>query len=86
MFKQVNGEINMPQISLYIDEDTLEKIGHMAKAENISISKWVGNNIKSLIKHQYPKDFFSLFGVIKDDTFQRSEELDPTLDIERESL
>ncbi|RKY55825.1 MAG: toxin-antitoxin system, antitoxin component [Candidatus Neomarinimicrobiota bacterium] len=76
----------MPQISLYIDEDTLEKIGQIAKAENISISKWVGNNIKSLIKNQYPKNFFSLFGAIKDETFQRSEELDPNLDTARDDF
>jgi hypothetical protein len=76
----------MPQISLYIDEDTLEKIGQMAKAENISISKWVGNNIRFLIKNQYPKNFFSLFGAIQDETFQKPEELDPTLDSERDGL
>jgi len=36
----------MPQISLYIDEETLSKIEKAAKKEHISISKWVGNNIK----------------------------------------
>jgi hypothetical protein len=74
----------MPQISLYIDEETLEKIGEIAKNENISISKWVGNNIRSLIKNQYPKDFFLLFGAIKDETFQRPEDIDPNLDTKRE--
>jgi len=76
----------MPQISLYIDEDTLEKIEHIAKNENISISKWVGNNIKSLIKNQYPNDFFSLFGAIGDETFQKPEYLDPDLDIQRDDF
>ncbi len=36
----------MPQISLYIDEETLKKIEKAAKKEHLSISKWVGNNIK----------------------------------------
>ena len=36
----------MPQISLYIDEETLKKVEKAAKKEHISISKWVGNNIK----------------------------------------
>lgn len=76
----------MPQISLYIDENTLEKIGEIAKNENLSISKWVGNNIKSLIKNRYPEDFFSLFGAINDDSFQRPEELDDDNDHIRESF
>ena len=76
----------MPQISLYIDEDTLEKVSELAKSENLSISKWVGINIKSLIKNRYPKDFFSLFGAIKDETFQRSEELNFNSDHKRESF
>jgi hypothetical protein len=77
---------HMPQISLYIDEKTLEKIADIAKSENISISKWVGNNIRSLIKNRYPKDFFSLFGSINDDTFKRPEGLDPKKDLNREKL
>lgn len=36
----------MPQISLYIDEETLKKVEKASKKEHISISKWVGNNIK----------------------------------------
>jgi hypothetical protein len=37
-----------------------------------------------LIKNQYPKDFFLLFGAIKDETFQRPEDIDPNLDTKRE--
>ena len=40
----------MPQISLYIDKDTLTKIEKAAAKERISISKWVGKNIKKEIK------------------------------------
>jgi hypothetical protein len=76
----------MPQISLYIDDDTLEKIAEIAKSENLSISKWVGGNIKSLIKNRYPEDFFSLFGTLKDENFQRPEELDPKNDHKREPV
>jgi hypothetical protein len=36
----------MPQISLYIDKVTLAKIVKAAAKEHISISKWVGKNIK----------------------------------------
>jgi hypothetical protein len=76
----------MPQISLYIDEGTLEQISQRAKSENISISKWVGNNIKTLIKNQYPDNFFSLFGAIKDETFQKHADLDIVHDSKREEF
>lgn len=58
----------MPQISLYIDEETLSKVEKAAKKEHISISKWVGNNIKRSFDGQYPKDYFKVFGSIKDES------------------
>ncbi|HXK50639.1 MAG TPA: hypothetical protein PKW56_09265 [Clostridiales bacterium] len=44
----------MPQISLYIDEETLKKVEKTAKKEHVSISKWVGNNIKRSFSKDYP--------------------------------
>ena len=59
----------MPQISLYIDKDTLAKIEKAAAKEHISISKWVGKRIKKIIKDDYPKGYFDLFGSITDKSF-----------------
>jgi hypothetical protein len=61
----------MPQISLYVDQDTLSKIEKKAHRSHTSISKWVGNNLKRIIDNNYPEDYFSLFGSINDDTFER---------------
>lgn len=58
----------MPQISLYIDEETLKKIEKAVKKEHISISKWVGNNIKRSFNSEYPENYFNLYGSIKDET------------------
>ena len=60
----------MPQISLYIDKDTLEKVEKAAKVEHLSISKWVGLRIQNAINTEYPKNYFNLFGSIEDDSFQ----------------
>lgn len=76
----------MPQVSLYIDKDTLIKIEHLAKKNHTSISKWVGNNLKRLIKDDYPDDFFSLFGAITDKTFVRPESLSFSNDVKREVI
>jgi hypothetical protein len=64
-------EAGMPQISLYIDGDTLKKIETRAKQEAVSVSKWVGKSIKKSISDEYPKDFFMLFGALKDTPFER---------------
>jgi PHD/YefM family antitoxin component YafN of YafNO toxin-antitoxin module len=58
----------MPQISLYIDEETLKKIEKAAKREHLSISKWVGNNIRRSFKSEYPENYFDLYGSVKDET------------------
>ncbi|MDR3336292.1 MAG: hypothetical protein LBT16_03710 [Treponema sp.] len=61
----------MPQISLYIDEDTLQNVEKRAKQENISVSKWVGERIKKSIHDEYPEGFFELFGSLKNTPFER---------------
>jgi hypothetical protein len=65
----------MPQVSLYIDKETLVKIEQLAHKNHTSISKWVGNNLKRLVKDDYPEDFFNLFGAISDNTFVRPKSL-----------
>ncbi len=60
----------MPQISLYIDKETLESIEKAAAAEKTSISKWVGKRLKRSLRTEYPRDFERLFGAIRDESFQ----------------
>lgn len=60
----------MPQISLYIDKETLAKVEKAAKNQHLSVSKWVGKHIKKAVNEEYPEGFFDLFGSINDDSFQ----------------
>lgn len=76
----------MPQISLYVDQNTLEKIEQSAGEHNTSISKWVGEIIKKSLKDEYPKGFFDLFGSAKDDTMVRPPQIDSSADIKREEI
>jgi hypothetical protein len=73
----------MPQVSLYIDQETLIKIEQLAQKNHTSISKWVGNNLKKLIKDDYPDDFFELFGAIQDVSFNRPKGLSFRADTKR---
>ena len=76
----------MPQISLYIDNDTIKKIERAAKLENKSISKWVASRIKLSLEKKWPNDWFNLYGSIKDDSFLEPEELNSADDNIREKL
>jgi hypothetical protein len=60
----------MPQISLYIDADTLKKVEVRAQQDRISLSKWVGNCLKSSIKDEYPEGFAKLCGALKETAFE----------------
>ena len=61
----------MPQISLYIDGPTLRKIEELAGRQNVSISRWVAEQVRSKIEPCYPPEFEQLFGSVQDATFQR---------------
>ena len=76
----------MPQVSLYIDKDTLARIEELAHRNNTSISRWVGNKLKNLIQDDYPDGFFDLFGAIDDDSFSRPSEISFGSDAPREDV
>ena len=59
----------MPQISLYIDKATLTKIERAANRDKVSISKWVGRNLRKVVSDDYPNNYFDLFGSISDESF-----------------
>ena len=76
----------MPQISLYIDKATLQKVEKAAQAEDLSISKWVGKQLKKTLKSSYPADFESLYGSITDESFTEPERLSVEADAPRENF
>ncbi len=76
----------MPQISLYVDEQTLNEVSKSAKAENISISNWVRLKIKKSLNNEWSEEFKSLIGSIADETFIEPSDVDFAKDIKRETL
>lgn len=76
----------MPQLSLYIDKETMKKLENIAKIENVSLSKWVGSVIQNALKNNYPPNYFELFGSVNDDTLKEPEELYNSSDAEREEI
>jgi hypothetical protein len=76
----------MPQLSLYIDENTLEKIVLAAKIEKTSISKLVVKKLKESFHDKWPNNYDKLFGSITDKTFDTVGKLDFESDIAREEF
>ncbi len=76
----------MPQLSIYIDKTTLEKIETAAKMEHISISKYVVRKLNESMFNAWPQHYQSLYGSIQDDTFAVDRPKDFADDHERESL
>lgn len=76
----------MPQVSLYIDRDTMKKIETAAKKEKISISQWVRGKIQNSLTKNWPETYFDLFGSITDESFSKPKNLKFTMDVKREKL
>ena len=76
----------MPQVSLYIDQNTLKKLEIAAKREKVSISHWVKERIETSLSTDWPKDFFDLWGSVQDDTFRAPSRQEFKSDATRETL
>lgn len=61
----------MPQLSLYLTQEQLIQIKNEAKANKLSLSKWVVSQITTKIEPRYPEDWVNLFGSVQDDSFTR---------------
>ena len=68
-------EAEMPQLSLYIDEKTLNKISLAAKIENLSISKFVVKKLNESMHDSWPENYGELYGSISDESFNTTDSL-----------
>ncbi len=76
----------MPQLSLYIDENTLSKIEIGAKFENLSISKYVVRKLNESMSNAWPENYQNLYGAMDDNSYSVEKIKDFSNDIKRESL
>jgi len=80
------GGIIIPQLSLYIEDDTLKTIETQAKIVKLSVSKFVSAILKEHLNNTWPPDFQNIFGSIKDDSFLQPASIAFSMDAEREAL
>ena len=70
----------MPQLSLYIDDETMGVLRKNADERDVSLSRYARDLISSHNESAWPSDFWDVYGALKDDSFVVPEELDPSLD------
>jgi len=76
----------MAQLTVYIDQETIQKIEHAAAESSVSVSRWVRDTIQAALKDQWPSSFSRLFGVLAGTDFEEPEELDYEKEVPRETI
>lgn len=76
----------MAQVTIYLDEDTEERMDRSAKEAGLSRSRWVANLIRKQTASEWPESFRRLAGSWKD--FPEVEEIREGLgdDVPRKSF
>ena len=57
----------MGQVTIYLDNEIEKKIKNVAKANHLSVSKWIANIIKERISTEWTQDVINLSGSWKND-------------------
>ena len=73
----------MPQLSLYVDDATMETLRTSALAEGVSMSRYASGLIRDRARFgTWPQGYWEgVYGCLDDDTFVVDDsELDPSLD------
>lgn len=56
----------MPQVMLYLDEETEQAMRAAADREGLPYSRWVARLIRAAARNSWPEDFLSLAGSLPD--------------------
>ena len=73
----------MAQLSLYLDDDTMERLRRRAEERHTSLSKYVSDLVRRDLGSGWPPGFLDLYGSIDDDAFVEPDEIPFELDAPR---
>jgi len=76
----------MAQLTVYIDDETFEKVERSARMAHISISRWVREKLSEIVATEWPDGFFDLFGSLAEGDLDRPAQPSVNTDLPRESL
>lgn len=70
----------MPQLSLYLDDPTMEALRQSAERDQVSLSKYTGALIRDRAVSAWPAGFWDTYGALQDPSFKEPPEPDGALD------
>ncbi len=70
----------MPQLSLYLDDATMEALRSDAGRERVSLSQYARQLIRERAESSWPAGFWDTYGALSDPTFTVPAEPDASLD------
>ena len=72
----------MPQLSLYVDDATMETLRKSAREEGVSMSKYASNLIRDRAEHGgWPSGYWdAVYGCLEEDVTATDDDLRPELD------
>jgi hypothetical protein len=76
----------MSQLTIYLDEASMQDVRKSAKRENVSVSLWARKRLTEAIRHTWPRDYFELFGALRDSGLTRPAQGDLTANSPRKAL
>lgn len=77
----------MPQISLYVDKETMKRITRSARRDKKSVSAWVREHVVRESRGDWPDGFFDrIVGSARDTDLSEPPPLDPKHNAPRERL
>lgn len=57
----------MPQLAIYLDDETARRLDQEAEREGVSRSAWVRQAVASRLDSRLPESFFAVLGTWEDD-------------------
>ncbi len=79
-------ETEMTQITIQLDDSTFKALETAAVQSHTSVSKWIEKRILQELKHEWPENYFSLFGSLDEDDLVEPPEIPFEYDSKRENL
>ena len=76
----------MPQVKIYLDGNTLERVRANARKEGCSVSKWIRARVDKAVNRDWPPGYFDLFGCLKDVDIERHGQGSFAQDVRRAKL
>jgi hypothetical protein len=68
------------QLTIYMDDETLDKVERSARLAKVSVSRWVRDRLSSIVEKEWPEGYFDLFASLSDEDIERPAQ--PILDVD----